>query len=221
MTLEAIVLGLLALGIGLAFAYWGFKLFIILLPIWGFFFGFLFGANAMTTLFGEGFLVTVTSWVVGFIFALLFAALAYLYYWFAVTFVGATLGYMAGLGLMAWLGIDEGVFSFIVALVAAAAVALLFIVLRVPKYLILIATSYGGAFAAVTGVALILGRVPVSALNAGTAGAYVADSLSWVWIAAALVLGTVAFLYQWRQIERLEFVTYESYRNPGMPATSG
>ena len=171
MTLEAIVLGLLALGIGLAFAYQGFKLFIILLPIWGFFFGFFFGANAMTALFGEGFLVTVTSWVVGFVFALLFAALAYLYYWFAVTFVGASLGYMAGLGLMAWLGIGDGLLSFIVALVAAAAVALLFIVLRVPKYLVLIATSYGGAFAAVTGVALILGRVPVSALNAGTAGA--------------------------------------------------
>ena len=47
------------------------------------------------------------------------------------------------------------------------------------------------------------------------------DSLSWVWILAALVLGTVAFLYQWRQIERLEFITYDSYRNPGMPETGG
>ena len=122
---------------------------------------------------------------------------------------------MAGLGLMAWLGIGDGLLSFIVALVAAAAVALLFIVLRVPKYLVLIATSYGGAFAAVTGVALILGRVPVSALNAGTAGAYVADSLSWVWISAALVLGTLAFLYQWRQIERLEFITYDELPQPG------
>ena len=216
MSLEAIVLGLLALGIGLAFAFYGFRLFIILLPIWGFFAGFLFGAGAMTALFGEGFLVTVTSWVVGFIFALLFAALAYLYYWFAVVFLGASIGYSLGIGFMTWLNIGDGVLAFIVALVVAAVVALLFIMLRVPKYLILIATSYGGAFAAVSGLALILGRVPLEALQNGTVGAYVNDSLSWIWVAGALVLGTVAFFYQWQSVERTEMVVYESYRNPGM-----
>jgi len=215
-SLEAIVLGLLALGIGLAFAFYGFRLFIILLPIWGFFAGFLFGAGAMTALFGEGFLVTVTSWVVGFIFALLFAALAYLYYWFAVVFLGASIGYSLGIGFMTWLNIGDGVLAFIVALVVAAVVALLFIMLRVPKYLILIATSYGGAFAAVSGLALILGRVPLEALQSGTVGAYVNDSLSWIWVAGALVLGTVAFFYQWQSVERTEMVVYESYRNPGM-----
>ena len=36
-TIEGLLVGLLALAIGLAFAFYGFKLFLILLPIWGFF----------------------------------------------------------------------------------------------------------------------------------------------------------------------------------------
>ena len=114
MTIEGIVGGLIALGIGLLFAFYGYRLFLILLPIWGFFAGFVLGAGAMTALFGEGFLVTVTSWVAGLIVGVLFAVLSYLYYWFAVVFVGAWLGYTAGIGLMTLLGIGDGFLAFVV-----------------------------------------------------------------------------------------------------------
>lgn len=220
MSLEAILLGLLALGIGLAFTFAGFKWFLILLPIWGFFAGFLFGANAVTYLFGDGFLSTVTSWLVGFGFAIAFALLSYLYYWFAIILLGGWLGYSAGLGLMAWLNFGGDILAFIVGIVFAIVVALAFIVLRVPKYVILIGTAFGGAFAAVSGVALILGRVPLTALNLGTVGAYVSDQLSWIWLAAAFVLGIAGFVYQWQSTARAEMVMYESYRNPGMPTSS-
>jgi hypothetical protein len=96
MSLETLVIGLLALAVGAAFAFYGFKFFLLLLPVWGFFFGFLFGANAITLLFGDGFLATTSSWVVGFVVAILFAALSYLYYWFAIVWLGATAGYAAG-----------------------------------------------------------------------------------------------------------------------------
>jgi hypothetical protein len=215
-TIEGIVLGLFALGIGLAFAFWGFRLFLILLPIWGFFAGLLFGAGAVTYLFGDGFLSTVTSWVVGVLVGVLFALLSYLYYWFAVIFLGASLGYAAGIGLMHWLGNGGGILAFTVGVVFAIAVALLFIFLRVPKYLILIATSFGGASAAISGLAVLLGFVPLAALQGGTIGSYVADELSWVWLAAALVLGAVGFYYQWRATDRIEHAMYDDYRNPGM-----
>ena len=52
-TLEGLLLGALAIGIGLAFAFWGFRVFLILLPIWGFFAGFLLGANGVEYLFGD------------------------------------------------------------------------------------------------------------------------------------------------------------------------
>jgi hypothetical protein len=215
MTIEGIVGGLIALGIGLLFAFYGFRLFILLLPIWGFFAGFVIGAGAMTALFGEGFLVTVTSWVAGLVVGVIFAALSYLYYWFAVIFVGASLGFMAGEGLMALLGFDDGFLTFIVGVVAAVAFALAFIFLRVPKYLILVATSFGGASAAIAGLLLLIGLIPLSALANGTIGAYAAHNLSWIWALAALALGVVALLFQMRVTEGDE-LKYSEYRNPGM-----
>ena len=48
--LQAAAIGLLGILIGLAFVFWGFRLFLILLPIWGFFVGFLFGASVVHVL---------------------------------------------------------------------------------------------------------------------------------------------------------------------------
>jgi len=216
MSLDALLVGLLAVAVGLAFAFYGFRLFLILLPIWGFFIGFLFGAGFVTALFGDGFLSTALSWIVGFGFAVVFALLSYLYYWFAVIFLGGSIGYALGLSLMAWLNITGNLIVFIVAIAFAVVFALAFVFLRVPKYLVLVATAFGGAFAAIVGVALILNRVPLAALQAGLAGAYVRDSLSWVWLAAAIVLGVIGYFYQARLVARAEMFMYADYRNPGM-----
>ena len=48
-----------------------------LLPVFGFLFGFGFGAQTVQALFGEGFLSTVTSWLVGLLFAVSFALFSY------------------------------------------------------------------------------------------------------------------------------------------------
>jgi len=52
---EGNVLGLVALAVGAAFTFWGLRFF-LLLPLWGFIFGFILGADAVTYLFGDGFL---------------------------------------------------------------------------------------------------------------------------------------------------------------------
>ena len=99
-TLEGLLLGALAIAIGLAFAFWGFRVFLVLLPIWGFFAGFLLGANGVDYLLGDGFLATTMGWVVGFILGLIFAVLSYLYYWVAVILLGGALGYQLTIGLL-------------------------------------------------------------------------------------------------------------------------
>ena len=48
---------LIAFIFGLVLCFGGYRFFLFLLPIWGFFFGLLFGAQTMQMLFGEGFLV--------------------------------------------------------------------------------------------------------------------------------------------------------------------
>ena len=145
-TIQGLLVGLLALAIGLAFAFYGFKLFLILLPIWGFFAGFLIGANLIASLLGgadAGFLATVTGWVVGFILGLVFAVLSYLYYWVAVILLGGFLGYELTYGVLDWLNIfpenEPGLIAFILALIVGAIFAVGFFILQMPAVLVIVA----------------------------------------------------------------------------------
>ena len=118
---------------------------------------------------------------------------------------------------MRLLGIGDGFFTFVVALVVAIAFALAFVFLRVPKYLVLVATAFSGAFAAIVGVAMLLGQVPYTALSRGIIGALTVtqNNLSWIWALGGLALGVAALLYQMRTSTSDE-IQYSEYRNPGM-----
>ena len=98
--LEILFVGLLALLLGAAFCFIGYRFFRILIPIWGFFAGFFFGAQGVVSLFGGGFLSTVTSWVIGLVVGLIFAALAYFFYYAAVVILGGSVGYANGRELL-------------------------------------------------------------------------------------------------------------------------
>jgi Domain of unknown function (DUF4203) len=221
MTLQAIIIGVFALLLGIGFTFYGIKFFIILLPIWGFFVGFIAGANIVTNLFGDGFLSTFTSWFAGLVLGAIFAALSYLYYYFAVVILGGGLGYMLGMGLMAWLGNGGGWLAFTVAMVFAIVFAVAFIVLQMPIIIAIVATAIAGASAIVVGLALALGRVPLEALNYGTAGAYVKDNLGAIWIVLGVVLAIAGAWYQSKSVvASVDQIEASRYRNPGMPVSS-
>ena len=107
MAFELFCATMIALLFGLAITFGGYRLFLVLLPIWGFFFGFALGAETLQILFGIGFLATITSWVVGFIIGALFAVFSYMFYIFGVAILAASLGYGLGVGLMAWIGFSS------------------------------------------------------------------------------------------------------------------
>ena len=134
-----------ALLVGTAIAFGGYRWFLILLPIWGFFFGFAVGAEAMQAIFGEAFLATVTSWVVGFIVAALFAVLSYLVYGVGVALVAGSLGYGLGVGFMNLIGIVFGVLAWLVGIVAGAILLLVTFRFDLQRYVIIVTTAIGGA----------------------------------------------------------------------------
>ena len=84
MDVQALLVGIVAIAIGAAMMLLGYRLALILLPIWGFFAGFIFGAQVLQEFFGDGFLATTASWVVGVVVGLLFAVLSYLFWYVAV-----------------------------------------------------------------------------------------------------------------------------------------
>jgi hypothetical protein len=217
-TLEGILIGLLALAIGLAFAFYGFKLFLVLLPIWGFFAGFLLGANGIAYIFGETFLATATGWVVGFLLGLLFAVLSYLFYWVAVILLGGALGYQLTLGILQWINADfDGIVAFTLALIVGAIFAVGFFMLHMPAVLVIVASAIAGAGAAVAGVIVGLGLVPYQGLEGGIWGVYEADDLGAIWLIAAIVLAFAGAIYQTRTVATLSAaITEDQYMNPGV-----
>jgi hypothetical protein len=157
----ATMIGLL---FGAVICFGGYRFFLFLLPIWGFFFGFGMGAQTVQALFGDAFFATVTSWVVGFVLALLFAVLSYLFYFFAVALIGASLGYGVVVAIMGAIGFPFGLITWLVAIAAAFAMGFITIRFNLAKYVIVIATALGGAGLAIG--TLVLGVEGVSLAQA-------------------------------------------------------
>lgn len=137
--------GIIAMMFGLLLTFGGYRFFLFLLPIWGFFFGLGLGAQTMQALFGEGFLSTITSWVVGFCVGALFAVLAYFFYIVAVAIIAGSLGYALAVGLLGAIGMDFGFLVWLIGLVAAVALAGVTLYFNLQKWVIMIATAVLGA----------------------------------------------------------------------------
>ena len=128
-TLALLCGGLIAMLFGLVLAFGGYRFFLILLPIWGFFFGLALGAQTLQALFGTGFLATVTSWVIGFVTGAVFAVLAYFFYIAAVAIIAGSLGYGLTVAVLTGIGMNMNFIVWAIGMVAA--VALIFVTLQV------------------------------------------------------------------------------------------
>jgi hypothetical protein len=199
--------GMIALLFGLVLAFAGYRLFLVLLPIWGFFFGFALGAQSIQALFGEAFLATITSWAVGFIVAVVFAVLAYLFYIAAVGIVSFSLGYSATIGLLTALGLPllGGFIAWLIAVVVG--VALAFVVLRfnIQKLVIEFATAFLGA-GAIVGVFVLLFGGPAAQVLENPVKFVLNNSP--FWLIVFLVVGIAGFVLQYMHNRSWELQTY-------------
>jgi Domain of unknown function (DUF4203) len=207
MGLELLCMAIIALFVGMAICFGGYRWFMLLLPIFGFVFGFGLGLDTMQSLFGTGALATVTGWVVGFIVALIFAVLSYLFYFIGVALLGGALGYAIGVGFLGLFGIGPNFLTWIVGMILGIIFAIGTIALNLQKWVIIAATAFGGAGVIIGTFLMVFGVVPPTAFGSGAVRAAIADS--WFWLFGFLVLavlGLVSQLYTGRdyQIEAYE-----------------
>ena len=184
-----LVMAILAVVIGLAFAFGGWRFFLVLLPLWGLVLGFSLGTEAMRALFGDGTFATVTSWVVGLVIGLVFAGLSYLFYYAAIVILAGTVGYAIGAAAWGLIGNEQGVIAFVIGIVVGVVVAVAALALNVPRYLVIVLTGLGGAAAIVAGWFLLIGKVPADNVTWWQVGKLISDSwfylIVWGLIAAA------------------------------------
>ncbi len=158
---------LFAAIMGVFFLLWGYRVFLVMLPIWGFFAGFWLGAAGISLFLGQGFLATVTGWVAGFFIGVVGAVLSYLFYGVFVIIVAAMVGAGLAAAILTALGITTGWIIAIVALVSAAVVAVAALVMNLQKYVIILITSLGGADLVVLAGMLLFGVVTVADVQGG------------------------------------------------------
>lgn len=145
MGFESLCATLIALFLGLVLCFAGYRLFLTLLPLWGFFFGFAVGVQSLQLVFGVGFLGTLTSWLVGFLVGAVFAALSYLFYAFGVAMIAGSLGYGLGVGFMGLMAVEWNWLVWLIGIITGILAIALTFALNLQKYAIIAATAFGGA----------------------------------------------------------------------------
>ena len=192
-----IVLGLLAILAGGVMLFAGQFVLRIVIPIWGFFAGFAFGAGLWAGLADERFLGTVLGWVTGLVFALIFAVFAYLYYAVAVILAMGAFGFAIGAGLVVALGIDWNWVAVLVGLLFGAVLGVVSVFGNMPMIVLAVFSSVAGAVGVVAGLMLLVGSLNSADFTQGSFTTAVQDS--WWWYLLLLVLAVVGIVVQTRQ----------------------
>jgi len=205
MLLSTLTFAAFAAALGAALLLVGYRIFLVLLPIFGFFAGFWLGAEAVSLIFGTGFLVTTTSWIVGAVVGLIAAVLSYLFFMLGIAVVAAAIGAALGAGFMGALGFESGFLVIIVVLVCAIAAAVLTVLFNIEKYAIIAFTAISGANALLLSVLLLIGKVSLEDLPAtgNTIKPILQDS--WFWLIVWLAVAVAGFVVQVRYNRDYEF----------------
>jgi Domain of unknown function (DUF4203) len=198
---------LLFLGSLIAFA--GYRLFLILLPIYGFFFGLSFGAHSVQALFGDGFLSTTTSWVVGFFAGLLFAVLSYLFWAFAVALVAGSLGYALVAGFFSLFDADLDVLVWILGVAVGVVFGIAAIALNLQKAIVIVATALLGAWT-IVGTFLFL-FTPATPESIAESGAKVILDDHPLWFLIFAVVAAMGMLFQFQTTRSYEIERYNRW----------
>ncbi len=203
-----IVLGLLAIIVGAAFCFQGYLALRLIIPIWGAFAGFSFGAGLIAAISGDGFLSTTVGWVVGIVCAVVFAVIAYLYYAVSVVIAMGAIGFMLGTSLMYALDVHWRWLVALVGIAVGVLLAFLAIVADMPMMLLIVLSALGGAAAITGGLLLMFGGVDVDDF---TGEVIEHADHGWWWYAIYVVLAVAGIMFQVRSTNRLKMSMREAW----------
>jgi hypothetical protein len=181
-----LIAAILIAGIASTLLFAGYRLARIAIPLWGFLIGLSLGGAVMSELNDTPFLGTVIGVFVGLIAGLFFGAVAYIYYWAAVILMAAGLGYWMGSSFMLLIGLSPGFLSISAGIAVGAALGMFALMGSLPKYVLIVLTSIGGAVALVGALLVLFNQIPLEAFSYAAARSEVGGSWWWGFVAALL-----------------------------------
>lgn len=194
--MDDVLVGLLAVAVGLLVAFVGYRALRTVIALLGAVFGLGVGGAIGAGFPLEGTMAVAVTWIVAVLAALLFGWLAYAFYQVAVLLGLASIGFSIGAGLMVALGLRG---DWLVGALVAVVLVVIGMIGDLPAVLLIILTGLAGANLAITGVMLVAGVVDLGYLNAGGSDAV---AVGWWWGVAGLVLAVIAIGSQLRSLNR-------------------
>lgn len=207
MLAERLVIGPLALLIGILFCFAGYRLFRVIMAIWGFLLGFFIGMQIVASFLDSSTFTTTLAWSAGILLGLVLAILAYALYTAAMTLLGASIGYVLGTVLVTGLGIGNQAMLVVgVGLILAILFAILILALDLARLLIVANTAMGGAAAIVIGILLLTMLIPTDFLHFDQLADFIKNKPAWLllWLLLAIVGG----IFQLQNTRRYQLEKY-------------
>lgn len=188
--------GLVVIVFGLLLLTAGYRIFLALLPLIAFMVGLFTGMTLVHEITNEGFITSLLSVAVGVGLAILFAALALMFWALGVIIALAGAGFAVGYALLPAIGVDLPLVSILIGLLVGLAAGMAAVILRLPRALIIGLTSLWGAGGILAGAFTVLGTIGSDDLSFGGIHAVLAESPLWtlVW----LVISVVGMVVQWQ-----------------------
>lgn len=208
-----IVLGVLAVLVGVAFAARGYLTMRLIIPLWGAFTGFVLGAGAVAAITSDGFLGGLLSWLGGMALALVFALLAYTYYEVSVLIAMAAIGFALGSSLMVALNVSWSWAIILGGVVVGTLLAMVALVADLPMLLLTVLTATAGSTAVVAGTMLLVGTVTTDELASTSIAERIQDAPGW-WV-LYLVVAVVGIVVQLRTLGSIRGTLREQWSDEG------
>jgi hypothetical protein len=197
--MEDVIIGILAVAIGALLCFRGYAALRVVIAVWGTFAGFLLGAGLVAGVTGEGFLASVLAWTVGIVVALLFGALAYLYYAVSVIIGMGAIGFALGTTVMVALGFTWSWVVVLAGLAVGVLLAMVAIVGDLPLVILALLGAFAGASTIIAGLLLLVGVIDRQDLASTETSASLA--LGWWWTVGYVVLAIAGIVAQLRSAE--------------------
>ena len=197
-----IILGVLAIIAGGAMLLAGQFVLRLLIPIWGFFAGFVFGAGIVAAFADEHFLGTVLGWVLGLVFAVIFAVLAYLYYYVAIVLAMGAAGFAIGSGIIVAFGISWNWVAVLAGLAVGLVLGLVSVFANVPMIVLVFIGSVAGAVGVTGGLMLLVGSLNSADFSRDDFTDAVSNSFGWSVLLLVLAIGGILVQAMQRALRR-------------------
>lgn len=207
------VLGLLAIAVGGLFCFRGFMTMRVVIPIWGAFTGFVLGAGLVDAATDDGFLGNAFGWFAGFGLAVVFGAIAYVYYEVTVMLAMGAIGFSLGTSAMVALGVSWSWLIVLIGIAVGTALAFAAIVGDLPAVLLVALTALGGASIVVFGVMLVGGVIDTADFESAATTEQLDDD--WWWYALYVGLAVAGMVAQIRHAERTAATMREAWVDAG------